>query len=152
MYHLGMSTSHIVHLKIIHMMENGHASITYTRDGKITDTAIMQHHFNHCIQIVISDTFTAGFGFVTPIHVSVQIMSFTHITLVKIIQNHHKMVGPQLLRTNSLASVMGEKTILQAALTNRNVPWYKKTNSKLGQKLSKCGTNFRSKCNTHSFF
>ena len=72
----------------------------------------MQHHFNHCIQIVISDTFTAGFGFITPTHVSIQIMSFTHIPLIKITLNHDKMFGPQLLRTNSLASVMEEKTIL----------------------------------------
>ena len=99
-----MSTSHIVHLKITHMMEMTMLHITDIGDGKITDTTIMQHHFNHYIQTVISKTFTTGgqlgkvISFITPVHVSIPMMSFMNKTLVKITDNHHKMLCPKFQR------------------------------------------------------
>ena len=63
---------------------------THNKDGKIEDTAITQHHSDHHIQTVISEAFTIEdqpgqvIGFITPIHVSIPIMSFMHKTLMKI--------------------------------------------------------------------
>ena len=85
-----MSASHIVHLKITHMVETAKLHITHIEDGKITDLTTTQHHFNHHIQIVISQAFTTGgqpgkvIGFITPIHMSILIMSIMHVTIVKI--------------------------------------------------------------------
>ena len=103
MEHASMSTSHVVHLKITHKVETTMLCITHTGDGKITDTTTTQHHFEHHIQTMISRTLTTGgqpgkaIGFVTLTHMSIPTMSFTHVTIVKITNNHHKMLCPQLL-------------------------------------------------------
>ena len=61
-------------------------------------------------------------------------------------------IGPTAFEGNLLALVMVEQTILQAALASIEMFNGTKPRLKLGEKLSKCGTNFRSKCNTCSFF
>ena len=99
-----MRASHIVHLKVTHMVETIMLHIAHTRDGKITDTSTTQHHFDCCLHTMISETFTTGgqpgkvIGFITSSHVSIPVMSFTHVTLVKITNSHHKTLGPKLLR------------------------------------------------------
>ena len=104
MEHAGMSASHIVHLKIAHMVATTMLGITHTGYGKITDTTTIQHYFDCHTQTVISKTFTTDdqpgkvIGIVTPTHVSNPTMSFMHITIVKITDNCHKMVSLQLSR------------------------------------------------------
>ena len=104
MGHPGMSPSHIVHLKIAYMVVPSLLHITHTGDGKIIGTTATQHHFDHHTQTMISKSFTTGglpgkvIGFITAAYISISTMSFTHIAIVKISDNCHKMVGPQLLR------------------------------------------------------
>ena len=94
-----MNVAHIVHLRITHIVVTTMLCITHTRDGKITDTTTTQHHFDHCTQTMISETFTTGgqpgklIGFNTTTQMIIPTMSFMHITIVKIINNHHKTPG-----------------------------------------------------------
>ena len=65
-----------------------------------------QHYLDYHIQTVVSETFTIGgkpgqvICFIASIHKSTAIMSFTHVTIMKINDKHHKMPDQQLLRTN----------------------------------------------------
>ena len=60
------------------MVETTVLHTTHTRAGKIEDITTTQHHLDHHIQTVISETFTTRgqlgqvIGFITPIHVSIQ--------------------------------------------------------------------------------
>ena len=101
---MDMNTPQIVCLKITHMVEMVIPHTTHTKDGKIEDITTMQCHSEHRIKTVISETFTIGgqlgqvIGFITPIHMSIPIMSFTHIMLKKITSKQHKIQGKQFLR------------------------------------------------------
>ena len=99
-----MNASHIVYLKRTHIVETIKLYTTHTREGKMEDITTTQHHSGHHIQTVISETFTIGgqpgqvIGFITPIHMSIPVVSFTHVTLMKITYKCHIMPGLQLLR------------------------------------------------------
>ena len=85
-----MGTSHIAHLKITCMVEITSLHITHTGGGKITAITTTQHHFDHHIQAMSSETFATGvlpdkvIGFITTIHMSIPILSSMHVTLLKI--------------------------------------------------------------------
>ena len=85
-----MKTSCIVCLKITYMVEIVIFHTACTRDGKIEDITFTQHHSDDHIQTVISDALTIGgqlsqvISFIILIHVSIPIMSFTCVTLMKI--------------------------------------------------------------------
>ena len=99
-----MSASHIVCLKATHMVEMIILHTTHMGDGKIEDITTTQHHLDHHIYTMISENFTTGsqpgkvIGFITPFYTSILIMSFTHVTIIKINDKHHKMPYQQLLR------------------------------------------------------
>ena len=96
-----MNESHIVHLKIRHKMEMTILHTTYGKDGKIGGITTTQHHLDHHTQTVLSKTFTIVgqpgqvIGFIKSIYVSIPIMSFMHMTLMKITNKHNKMPGQQ---------------------------------------------------------
>ena len=104
MGHAGMIASHIACLKITHMVETTVLHTTHTRDGKIEDITITHQHLDHHIQTMIFETFTIGgqpgqvISFIIPVHMSVPVMFFMHITLMKITNKYHKMPGLQILR------------------------------------------------------
>ena len=71
---------------------------THTRDGKIEDITTTQHHLSDhtdCDQFTIGAQLGQVIGFITPIHVRIPIMSFMHISLIKITGKCHKMPGLQ---------------------------------------------------------
>ena len=92
---------HILHGMLenkTHMVETIILHTTHTGNGKIEDITTTQHHLDCYIQAMISETYTIGgqpvqaIGFITPIHVSIPIMSFTHITIMKITDKNHKNI------------------------------------------------------------
>ena len=99
MEHVGMNTSHIVHLRITCIVEMVILQTTHTKDGKIEDIIITQHHLGHYIQTVISEVFIIegqpgqAISFITLTHMSVPIMSFTCLMLLLITCKLHKIPG-----------------------------------------------------------
>ena len=52
--HVGMSASHIGHLKTTHIVEMTILHTIHTRDGKIEDITTTENHLDHHIETMIS--------------------------------------------------------------------------------------------------